>query len=148
MADDQTVVFELVNVTNQTTYVSIDLPFTLDVDIAYYFWKDVNNNAVKVSYELSADGKRLSIALRDGVIDNDGLINERIVDSLIIPKRVPLESDVQVTYDGIQDLVFITILNASQVGSYGTYDYQVRIPSALAGLVGVTDSVARLDELN
>ena len=51
------------------------------------------------------------------------------------------------TYDGSQDLIFITIINGSQVGSFGTYDYEVRIPSELGSLVGAVDSVSRIDQI-
>ncbi len=39
-------------------------------------------------------------------------------------------------YDGTQDLVFITRINEDKAGSYGTYDYEVRLPAKLRDLKG------------
>ena len=52
-----------------------------------------------------------------------------------------------VGYNGTQDLVIVTKINYSQVGSYGTYDYEVRVPASLERLVGGTNSLEKLDEL-
>ena len=51
------------------------------------------------------------------------------------------------SYTGAEDLVFFTFLNASQVGYYGTYDFEVRIPSTLETLFGVTNSVEKTVEV-
>ncbi len=52
-----------------------------------------------------------------------------------------------VGYDGSQDVVFVTSLNASHVGKYGTYDYEIRLPSPLKDMVGVQTSVSRTEEI-
>ncbi len=41
-----------------------------------------------------------------------------------------------------EDLVFVTRINASQQGGYGTYDYEVRVPSMLGGYAGADGAVA------
>ena len=51
------------------------------------------------------------------------------------------------TYDGSQDLIFITKLNYNKTGKYGTYDYEIRIPSNLKTLKPSTDLVQRIDEI-
>jgi len=53
-----------------------------------------------------------------------------------------------IPYDGTQDLIFIAIFNGSQVGKYGTYDYEVRVPYTLGQQVAGTNVVERLDEIN
>ncbi|MCK5107867.1 MAG: hypothetical protein KAQ83_04010 [Nanoarchaeota archaeon] len=50
-------------------------------------------------------------------------------------------------YDGSQDLIFITIINASANGKYGQYDYEVKVPAKLDELKAGLDLVHRLDEL-
>ncbi len=50
-------------------------------------------------------------------------------------------------YNGSQDLVIITQVNMSKAGKYGTYDYEVRLPSGLKSMKGSINSVTRLDEL-
>lgn len=50
-------------------------------------------------------------------------------------------------YDATQDLVFVTKVNASQVGAYGTYDYEVRLPSPLSRLVAGTDAIEHQQEI-
>ena len=50
-------------------------------------------------------------------------------------------------YDGSQDLIFISVINASASGKYGTYDYEVRVPAKLDELKAGADLVTRLDEL-
>ncbi len=51
------------------------------------------------------------------------------------------------TYDGTQDLIFITKLNYNQTGKYGTYDYEIKVPSNLKSLKPSTDLVQRIDEI-
>ena len=51
-----------------------------------------------------------------------------------------------VSYDGSQDLVFVTLVNVSKQGQYGTYDYEVRLPAPLGTLVGGVDVVERYAE--
>ncbi|MFH1590898.1 MAG: DUF2341 domain-containing protein [archaeon] len=50
-------------------------------------------------------------------------------------------------YNGSQDLVLVTVLNASKQGLYGVYDYEVRVPVNLKCLVAGTDLVSRVEEL-
>jgi len=42
--------------------------------------------------------------------------------------------DAENGYDGSQNLVFLTLVNNSKQGSYGVYDYEANIPSALQRL--------------
>jgi len=51
------------------------------------------------------------------------------------------------SYDGNQDLVFVTVLNMSKVGYYGTYDFEIRVPATLDTLFGVTNVVEKTMEV-
>jgi hypothetical protein len=53
-----------------------------------------------------------------------------------------------VVYDGNQDLVFVTVINASAPGLYGAYDYEVLLPSRLKHQYGGISLVERTTELN
>ncbi len=44
-------------------------------------------------------------------------------------------------YNGTQDLVFVTKINAGAQGAFGTYDYEIRVPALLRKLKGTTDLV-------
>ncbi|MCD4739915.1 hypothetical protein K8R43_01835, partial [archaeon] len=50
-------------------------------------------------------------------------------------------------YNGSQDLVFVTEINANATGAYGTYDYELRLPSGLKKLVSGSDLVELYVEL-
>jgi hypothetical protein len=50
-------------------------------------------------------------------------------------------------YTGAQDIIFITIANASQQGAYGVYDFEVRLPVPLRTHASATPLVTRYDEL-
>ena len=52
-----------------------------------------------------------------------------------------------VGYDGTQDLIFATELNADKVGSYGTYDFEIKIPTVLQNVTEGTNAVKRIDEV-
>ena len=44
-------------------------------------------------------------------------------------------------YNGTQDLIFITKINSDAQGTYGTYDYEARIPALLRDLKGTNDLI-------
>jgi hypothetical protein len=50
-------------------------------------------------------------------------------------------------YDGSQDLVFFTIMNASQTGLFGTYDYEIRVPATLRDYIPGGGTVTFYTEL-
>jgi hypothetical protein len=50
-------------------------------------------------------------------------------------------------FDGSQDLVFVTKINASSVGTYGTYDFEIRVPSRLKHQFAGTDLVTRFTQI-
>jgi hypothetical protein len=50
-------------------------------------------------------------------------------------------------YDGSQDLVFVTEMEPSSQGSFGTYDYEIRVPFSLRELKPGTDLVEFTTEL-
>ncbi len=50
-------------------------------------------------------------------------------------------SDGGTTYNGSQDVVFITLVNHSLPGKYGIYDFEIRVPAKLRNYVGATDRV-------
>ncbi|MEM5828991.1 MAG: CARDB domain-containing protein, partial [Candidatus Aenigmatarchaeota archaeon] len=45
-------------------------------------------------------------------------------------------------YDGTQDLIFITKINQNKQGSYGVYDYEIRVPAYLRELKGENNLVS------
>jgi len=70
------------------TTVNISLPIKIPEGIHFYLWKNINDQILKVPYELSENRDTISIFLKDGVIDDDGLINGEISDplQLLLPK--------------------------------------------------------------
>jgi hypothetical protein len=56
-------------------------------------------------------------------------------------------SDGGTEYNGTQDVIFHTLINESQAGSRGTYDYEVRVPATLRDYTGATSRVAFYAEL-
>ncbi len=53
-------------------------------------------------------------------------------------------------YNGSQDIMFVTPLNRNNVGKYGTYDYEIKVPARLAVYVsgGVYNSLSFYREVN
>ncbi|MDK2849806.1 MAG: hypothetical protein PWR32_473, partial [Candidatus Woesearchaeota archaeon] len=49
-------------------------------------------------------------------------------------------------YNGSQDLVLFTVINANTQGKYGIYDYEARVPSQLASYKGSTNMITRVYE--
>jgi hypothetical protein len=49
-----------------------------------------------------------------------------------------------IPYDGTQDLVFVSVVDAAQIGGFGQYDYEVRVPYRLGEQVGAVDDIASL----
>lgn len=50
-------------------------------------------------------------------------------------------------YNGSQDVVFVTVMNRSQPGMYGVYDYEIRVPATLRSYVPGGATVAFYTEL-
>ena len=95
---------------------------------------------------------------------NGGLVNSRDIDVFSSTiQNVPVinstnessfvtgilwdTSDGGAEYDGTQDLVFITIINESKAGQFGTYDYEIKIPATLRDYQAGTASVTFYTEL-
>jgi hypothetical protein len=51
-------------------------------------------------------------------------------------------------YNGTQDLVFASKVNGTKTGSYGNYEYEIRIPAYLRSLKGSEDLVSIYIEVN
>ena len=45
-------------------------------------------------------------------------------------------------YNGSQDLIFITTINANATGAFGVYDYEIRVPAYLRQLVGIQNTIS------
>ncbi len=56
-------------------------------------------------------------------------------------------SDGGASYNGGQDVAFITQINMSQQGSRGVYDYEIRVPATLRSYTGASPTVAFYVEL-
>ncbi|MBN1175378.1 hypothetical protein JXA48_01920, partial [Candidatus Woesearchaeota archaeon] len=52
-----------------------------------------------------------------------------------------------VGFNGTQDLVFVTEINAEAAGAYGTYDFEIKIPTVLQNVTGGTNAVRRIDDV-
>jgi hypothetical protein len=50
-------------------------------------------------------------------------------------------------YNGSQDVVFVTVMNQSQVGRYGTYDYEIAVPATLRDYVAGGATITFYTEL-
>jgi hypothetical protein len=50
-------------------------------------------------------------------------------------------------YTGAQDIAFVTVMNQSQVGRYGTYDYEIAIPAKLRDYVAGGGTVTFYTEI-
>ena len=51
-------------------------------------------------------------------------------------------------YNGTQDLVFINRINVSKLGAYGTYDYEIRVPSRLKSYKGSNELISFYIDIN
>gem|GEM_PF-1067765 len=56
-------------------------------------------------------------------------------------------NDGGVQYSGTQDIILMTLVNESHVGSRGTYDYEIKIPTTLDQLVGASGTVTFYSEI-
>ncbi|MBN2053005.1 fibronectin type III domain-containing protein [Candidatus Woesearchaeota archaeon] len=52
------------------------------------------------------------------------------------------KSDGGTQYNGTQDLIFVTQINDTKTGAYGTYDYEIRVPANLKNYKGAGSNVA------
>ncbi|MBN2566460.1 hypothetical protein JXB02_00045 [Candidatus Woesearchaeota archaeon] len=50
-------------------------------------------------------------------------------------------------YDGTEDVVFVTVINESKAGRYGTYDYEIKVPVRLRDYVPGSSTVAFYGEI-
>lgn len=51
-------------------------------------------------------------------------------------------------YDGSQAIVFVTFVDGPQVGAYGSYDYELRVPVTLRDQFGAVSQLQRIIEIN
>ena len=106
------------------------------------------NDSLKRLFDRNNDGSsddEMSIEIAGSLITNIPIINSTNNSNFIT--GLLYDSNDGVGYDGTQDLVFITIINAASAGKYGSYDYEIRVPSRLESLKPGFDIVERLDEL-
>jgi len=99
---------------------------------------DTNGNNIPDNYA--------NIVISGSMVENIPIVNT-VSGSPFITGILWDSADGGLEYDGSQDLVIVTTLNSSLVGAYGTYDYEVRVPSRLKKLKGSSDYIARLDEV-
>jgi hypothetical protein len=57
------------------------------------------------------------------------------------------KNDGNTQYDGTQDLIFVTQINESKPGAYGTYDYEIRLPVNLKNYYSSGTSVEFYSEM-
>ena len=91
------------------------------------------------------------IATKSMTIFNRRINNVPIIDSTstssFITGMLWDTSDGNTQYDGTQDLVFITQINESKPGAYGTYDYEIRLPVNLKNYHGSGANVEFYSEI-
>ena len=107
------------------------------------------NDSISARYDTNHDG----IADTVGTFDIGGrtVTNVPIIDSTNTSAFVTGilwdSGDGGSSYNGSQDLVFVTRINQSHAGAYGTYDYEVALPSPLKRLKPGTNLITRTVEL-
>ena len=81
MSDDLTSTFVIDDVnTTEPFAVDMSLPFQIPKGVHIYFWKNISGEQIQVPYNLSPQRNILTLWLQDGVIDNDGLVDGRVID--------------------------------------------------------------------
>lgn len=115
----------------------------VDVDVLLNLSEAFDN----VSTLYSSDGT-LALQTRDFFVYNDVVVNVPVAFSTNLSSFVTgLLWDSSDSFNGefdtvdAEDVVVVTSINTSEVGSYGVYDYEMRIPSGLGRLKGTNDYV-------
>ncbi len=106
------------------------------------------NDSLSRLYDLNTDGMpdtRISMMVAGTAYDVP-VINSTTSSTFIT--GIMYDSADGASYTGVNDLVFVTMLNMSQAGKFGTYDYEARLPSRLSRLKGVLTQITRLDEVS
>ena len=87
--DELNIRFRISNLTlGESIAVNISLPMQIPKGVYFYVWKESNNKQIKVPFNISESRDKITLFLKDGSIDDDGLINGIIEDplKLFIPK--------------------------------------------------------------
>ena len=82
-------------------------------------------------------------------LPND-IVTEQFPDANTVSFRTGILWDMAdggVAYNGTQDIAFMTIMNQSHTGQYGTYDYEIRIPATLRDYIAGGGTVTFYTEI-
>ncbi len=130
VSNTTTFFFTIDNVTSQPMQATITLPFTLPKNLYFYLWKKTPKGFVQTPYNITSDRKTLQLTLQDGVIDDDGLINKKIVDPL------------QLVLPTYEFSITKAVHNTQATVHVNNREFVVTTPK------GVLDAVALVDPLN
>jgi hypothetical protein len=106
------------------------------------------NDSVRATYDTNSDGvadQTTTFYINGVAIANVPYVNSTNTSSFI--SGILWDSAEGANYNGTQDLIFVTRVNASNVGYYGTYDYEVRIPSDTRKLKSSADTISQRVEI-
>jgi len=107
------------------------------------------SDSVSSLFDMNNDGfadNTIDVKIAGSLVENIPIINSTNTSSFftgILWDSADGGSD----YSGSEDIVFFTILNPSHVGKYGMCDFEIRLPSPLESLIGVTNSIKKTAEL-
>lgn len=107
------------------------------------------SDSIKALYDVDNNGiadRTITATIAGNTLINIPIINSTNTSSFVT--GILWDSNDGASYTGTQDVIFVTFLNASKTGYYGTYDFEVRLPSTLGQLTGVTDSLEQYMEVN
>ena len=104
------------------------------------------NDSIENLWDKNHDGhpdEFMNITIRGREIDNVPVVNS--TNSSNFKTGLLWDSstgDSSTEYDGTQTLIVMTKIQNDLQGKYGTYDYEVRVPSALKNQVGTTPEIS------
>ncbi|AEH06957.1 choice-of-anchor U domain-containing protein [Methanothermococcus okinawensis] len=81
---DKKLYLNITNITNGSSVnITVKLPFKIPEGMYIYYWKNVSGTLKAVNYSISKDRTKITFTLKDGVLDEDGKKNGRIIDPMM-----------------------------------------------------------------
>jgi len=101
------------------------------------------NDSIRKIYTEDTDTPKATrtMTIMGQEINNVPIINSTSVNSFVTGILWDM-SNGNTEYNGTQDLVFVTQINDTHIGAYGTYDYEIRVPTNLKNYKGAGTNVA------
>ena len=130
------------NITNGTSVGANDF-----VEIDTKLSTSALNDSVNLTFTAGGATKTLAnLTVFKKKIDNIPMINSTNTSSFMTGILWD-KSDGGNFYTGAQDIVFVTVMNQSQVGKFGTYDYEIAVPAKLRDYIAGGSTVTFYVEL-